>query len=283
VDPGLPRRDQGLFLKAVDLEYAYAEDTMPRGVLGLNATMFKGYLRFIANRRAQQIGLEPLFAAGRESVPVDERDDRPEEGAQLLRDARDRVPDRRRAELGIKIDPRLSTLFVMARVLDMEIMLVPTVIVRTRKFRTIGAAAFSVNLPASVHRSPLSMSCCAHQYETSAAGEHLFVIRRWFGANRKSPANFAGFFFVACKGGVRSGDLTPSSAPVTHCGAEKNRCDDRAAEISLLRHDEIIARRSRCRNALRSRGCAIDLQPFRSDRGRASRRSAAIVGSNDFE
>jgi ribonucleoside-diphosphate reductase beta chain len=50
-----------LFLKAVDLEYAYAEDTMPRGVLGLNASMFKGYLRFIANRRSVQIGLEPLF------------------------------------------------------------------------------------------------------------------------------------------------------------------------------------------------------------------------------
>ncbi|MFC0131291.1 ribonucleotide-diphosphate reductase subunit beta [Massilia eurypsychrophila] len=50
-----------LFLKAVDLEYAYAEDTMPRGVLGLNASMFKGYLRFIANRRSVQIGLDPLF------------------------------------------------------------------------------------------------------------------------------------------------------------------------------------------------------------------------------
>jgi ribonucleotide reductase beta subunit family protein with ferritin-like domain len=34
---------------------------MPRGVLGLNAPMFKGYLRFIANRRAVQIGLDPLF------------------------------------------------------------------------------------------------------------------------------------------------------------------------------------------------------------------------------
>jgi ribonucleoside-diphosphate reductase beta chain len=33
------------FKKAVELEYAYAEDTMPRGVLGLNASMFKGYLR----------------------------------------------------------------------------------------------------------------------------------------------------------------------------------------------------------------------------------------------
>jgi len=52
---------KALFLQAVDLEYRYAEDTMPRGVLGLNAPMFKGYLRFIANRRAVQIGLEPLF------------------------------------------------------------------------------------------------------------------------------------------------------------------------------------------------------------------------------
>ena len=52
---------KALFLKAVELEYRYAEDTMPRGVLGLNASMFKGYLRYIANRRAQQIGLEELF------------------------------------------------------------------------------------------------------------------------------------------------------------------------------------------------------------------------------
>ncbi|MFN7094653.1 MAG: ribonucleotide-diphosphate reductase subunit beta, partial [Burkholderiales bacterium] len=50
-----------LFRKGVELEYGYAEDTMPRGVLGLNATMFKEYLRFICNRRMQQIGLEPLF------------------------------------------------------------------------------------------------------------------------------------------------------------------------------------------------------------------------------
>jgi ribonucleoside-diphosphate reductase beta chain len=50
-----------LFKQAVELEYAYAEDTMPRGVLGLNAPMFKGYLRYIANRRAQQIGLDAMF------------------------------------------------------------------------------------------------------------------------------------------------------------------------------------------------------------------------------
>jgi ribonucleoside-diphosphate reductase beta chain len=50
-----------LFKRGVELEYAYAEDTMPRGVLGLNAAMFKEYLRFICNRRMQQIGLELLF------------------------------------------------------------------------------------------------------------------------------------------------------------------------------------------------------------------------------
>jgi ribonucleoside-diphosphate reductase beta chain len=41
----------------VDLEYQYAVDTMPRGVLGLNAGMFLDYLQFIANRRLLQIGL----------------------------------------------------------------------------------------------------------------------------------------------------------------------------------------------------------------------------------
>ena len=41
-------------------------------------------------------------------VPVDERDDRPEEGAQLLRDARHRVPDRWRAVLGLT-RPHAST------------------------------------------------------------------------------------------------------------------------------------------------------------------------------
>ena len=50
-----------LFTQAVELEYKYAEDIMPRGVLGMNASMFKGYLRYIANRRATQIGLEALF------------------------------------------------------------------------------------------------------------------------------------------------------------------------------------------------------------------------------
>ena len=58
-----------IFHEAVSLEYRYAEDTMPRGVLGLNSSMFKTYLRFIANRRAQQIGLPKLFDAEENPFP----------------------------------------------------------------------------------------------------------------------------------------------------------------------------------------------------------------------
>jgi ribonucleoside-diphosphate reductase beta chain len=59
----------GLFRRAVELEYRYAEDTMPRGVLGLNAPMFKEYLRFIANRRCQQIGLDVLYPGANNPFP----------------------------------------------------------------------------------------------------------------------------------------------------------------------------------------------------------------------
>jgi len=60
---------RALMIKAVELEYRYAEDTMPKGVLGLNAAMFKEYLRFIANRRCQQIGLDPQFEGATNPFP----------------------------------------------------------------------------------------------------------------------------------------------------------------------------------------------------------------------
>lgn len=60
---------RGLFQKGVELEYRYAEDTMPRGVLGLNAGMFKEYLRFIANRRCQQIGVDILYQGATNPFP----------------------------------------------------------------------------------------------------------------------------------------------------------------------------------------------------------------------
>ena len=60
---------KGLMQHSVELEYRYAEATMPRGVLGLNATMFKEYLRFIANRRCQQIGLDVLYPGATNPFP----------------------------------------------------------------------------------------------------------------------------------------------------------------------------------------------------------------------
>jgi ribonucleoside-diphosphate reductase beta chain len=58
-----------LMRKAVELEYRYAEDTMPRGVLGLNAPMFKEYLRYIANRRCQQIGVDVQYPGAANPFP----------------------------------------------------------------------------------------------------------------------------------------------------------------------------------------------------------------------
>jgi ribonucleoside-diphosphate reductase beta chain len=48
--------------EGVDLEYQYALDTMPHGILGLNSGMLKEYLQFIANRRFVQIGLPEQYS-----------------------------------------------------------------------------------------------------------------------------------------------------------------------------------------------------------------------------
>ena len=50
-----------MILQATQLEIEYARDTMPRGVLGMNAAMMEEYLQFIANRRLVQIGLPEQF------------------------------------------------------------------------------------------------------------------------------------------------------------------------------------------------------------------------------
>jgi ribonucleoside-diphosphate reductase beta chain len=67
--PAFREEMRGLIQKGVELEYRYAEDTMPRGVLGLNAGMFKEYLRFIANRRCQQIGIDVLYQGATNPFP----------------------------------------------------------------------------------------------------------------------------------------------------------------------------------------------------------------------
>jgi ribonucleoside-diphosphate reductase beta chain len=55
--------------EATELEIKYAHDTMPRGVLGLNANMFNEYMKFIANRRCSQIGLKQLYPGAENPFP----------------------------------------------------------------------------------------------------------------------------------------------------------------------------------------------------------------------
>lgn len=55
--------------EACELEIVYARDTMPRGMLGLTAEACAQYLRFITDRRAQQIGLAPLHGEPENPFP----------------------------------------------------------------------------------------------------------------------------------------------------------------------------------------------------------------------
>jgi ribonucleoside-diphosphate reductase beta chain len=55
--------------EGVDLEYQYAKDTMPNGILGMNAELFREYLEFIANRRFNQIGLAEQYPGAQNPFP----------------------------------------------------------------------------------------------------------------------------------------------------------------------------------------------------------------------
>ncbi len=58
-----------MILQGTQLEIEYARDTMPRGVLGMNASMMKEYLQFIANRRLVQIGLPEQYKGAQNPFP----------------------------------------------------------------------------------------------------------------------------------------------------------------------------------------------------------------------
>jgi ribonucleoside-diphosphate reductase beta chain len=58
-----------MILEGTQLEIEYAKDTMPRGILGMNANMMAEYLQFIANRRLAQIGLPEQFPGVKNPFP----------------------------------------------------------------------------------------------------------------------------------------------------------------------------------------------------------------------
>ena len=49
--------------KAVELEINYANDCLPKGVLGLSAPMFREYAQYIADRRLERIGLSTQYGS----------------------------------------------------------------------------------------------------------------------------------------------------------------------------------------------------------------------------
>ena len=51
----------------VELEDAFVADSLPRDILGLSRSQFARYIRYIADRRIESIGLEPIY--GEEETP----------------------------------------------------------------------------------------------------------------------------------------------------------------------------------------------------------------------
>jgi len=58
-----------MLVEGTQIEIEYARDTMPRGVLGMNAAMMEEYLQFICNRRLAQLGLPEQFPGAQNPFP----------------------------------------------------------------------------------------------------------------------------------------------------------------------------------------------------------------------
>ena len=61
--PAVKEKTSERIARAVKLEIAYAEDCLPRGVLGLNAGLFRDYVQHIADRRLERIGLPTRYGS----------------------------------------------------------------------------------------------------------------------------------------------------------------------------------------------------------------------------
>ncbi|MSR43499.1 MAG: ribonucleotide-diphosphate reductase subunit beta [Pedosphaera sp.] len=52
---------QQMIEQAVELEIGYAQDCLPRGILGLNAALFREYVQHVADRRLERIGMKARY------------------------------------------------------------------------------------------------------------------------------------------------------------------------------------------------------------------------------
>ena len=68
-DEEMQKQAETMILQGTQLEIEYAQDTMPKGILGMNSEMMAEYLHFIANRRLTQIGLNEAFPSASNPFP----------------------------------------------------------------------------------------------------------------------------------------------------------------------------------------------------------------------
>lgn len=52
---------RGMILKAVEMEEAYNRDLLPNGILGMNADYINQYVKYLADRRLEELGFEPAY------------------------------------------------------------------------------------------------------------------------------------------------------------------------------------------------------------------------------
>jgi ribonucleoside-diphosphate reductase beta chain len=67
--PEFQQEVRQMLAEACELEVAYGRDTMPRGMLGLNAELCQEYMHFITNRRCAQLGLDAVFPPASNPFP----------------------------------------------------------------------------------------------------------------------------------------------------------------------------------------------------------------------
>ncbi|WP_062381707.1 ribonucleotide-diphosphate reductase subunit beta [Demequina pelophila] len=60
-DPEFADEIRGMILQAVEMEEAYNRDMFPRGILGLNADYVNQYVKYLTDRRLEELGFEPEF------------------------------------------------------------------------------------------------------------------------------------------------------------------------------------------------------------------------------
>ncbi len=52
---------RGMILKAVEMEEAYNRDLLPNGILGMNADYINQYVKYLADRRLEELGFEAAY------------------------------------------------------------------------------------------------------------------------------------------------------------------------------------------------------------------------------